>query len=172
MQELTAILIRILSFFDRHPALGNLLLLAATCFYVWETRRSRLEAVMPHVQVFFWWDRDGLSGQFIAISRNVGLGPALDVEYCYELRRANGDRAAGKGKYPVLRASEEDPDRTDLQAQDMNETAPVRVRVHYRDIFGRRHKQHFSYLLRELNRTPLPSDYARLTSEEKRRRLD
>ncbi len=134
--------------------------------YIDELQEQRKQQLRPYPSPLFYWAPD--IGKFMFVLKNVGLGPARDIEYSYELVGDDGQNVPHTGKCSVLAAGDEFGDLSPFASEHMNaKNNNVIGSLRYKDIFGTQFTDHFQLNLRELTNNPPPSKHA----EERRKRI-
>lgn len=158
-------------------AIASVILVIVTGFYAYEARLSRIsqeqgfnkyvaelqearkQQVKPYVYIFFYWGGETFGSKFFTVLKNLGAGPAFDINYSYLVIDDKGQTISHEDKCPALGVSAETADNTPFSTEHINMKNKVKVEINYKDSFGKRFTDTFELSLRELANNPPPCDF-------------
>lgn len=132
--------------------------------YIAELQEARKQEIKPQIYGLFYYSNN--LGKFFLVIKNIGLGPAFDIEASYPAIDHSGKEYKQIYKCPMLAPEKESIDSTPFTIELARKVArPVKIDVIYKNAFGEKFTN--SYEDNISTEQPVPTDFA-----ERRRKLE
>jgi hypothetical protein len=132
--------------------------------YIAELQEARKQEIKPHIYGLFYYSNN--LGKFFLVLKNIGLGPAFEIEASYPAIDHSGKEYKQIYKCPMLAPGKESIDSTPFTIELARKVArPIKIDIIYKNAFGEKFTN--SYEDNISTEQPVPTDFA-----ERRRKLE